>query len=94
MEAKLYGSMSSAKRGAERAKIANPVFTKLDDGKIALTEAIAAKAEGTGPVATFREIFTRLYGTVKRSDVIAEAVAKGISKNTAATYYQKLKAAL
>lgn len=98
---KIYSSMSSAKRGAERAKIANPVFTKRADGKIALSEAIvkAATKRRTSasnvesPVTIFRALFAEKYGKLKRSEIIAAAVERGIGKNTAATYYQKLSSA-
>lgn len=95
---KIYSSMSSAKRGAIRANIINPVFTKRPDGKIVLTEAAikaavkrrttASKVES--PVSMFKNLFAEKFGKVKRSELIAEAVARGIGKNTAATYYQKL----
>lgn len=98
---KIYTSMSSAKRGALRANIVNPVFTKRPDGKIVLTEAVikaAAKRRTTAsttesPVSIFRALFAEKYGKIKRSELIAEAVARGVGKNTAATYYQKLSSA-
>lgn len=99
---KIYSSMSSAKRGAERAKIANPVFTKRADGKIALSEAIVKAATNKrrtsasnveSPVTIFRALFAEKYGKLKRSEIIAAAVERGIGKNTAATYYQKLSSA-
>lgn len=98
MEAKVYSSMASAKRGADRAKMTNPEFEKLADGRVSVREFVAkvaeaAVAEAEGPVAKFRKIFDAGFGKMKRSEVIAKAVEAGISKNTAATYYQKLKAA-
>jgi hypothetical protein len=98
---KIYSSMSSAKRGAVRAKIANPVFTKRADGKVVVSEAIVkavVKRRTTAsniesPVSIFRTLFAEKFGKVKRSELIAEAVARGVGKNTAATYYQKLSKA-
>jgi crotonobetainyl-CoA:carnitine CoA-transferase CaiB-like acyl-CoA transferase len=98
--AKIYSSMSSAKRGALRAQFANPVFTKTADGKIAVMEA--AKKRGRvatistsakPPVAAFREMFQANFGKVARGELIKLAVSNGIAKNTAATFYQKFKAA-
>lgn len=94
---KIYSSMSSAKRGALRAGFANPVFTKLDNGKIAIAEAMIKKAKRSrtastaeDPVKIFRSLFAENFGKVKRSALIAEAIARGVNKHTAATYYQKL----
>jgi hypothetical protein len=84
--------MSSAKRGALRANMKNPIFVKTADGKVSVTEKIA-ETLSTGPVAMFRKIFDESFGKLRRSEVIAKAVEAGISKNTAATYYQKLKTA-
>lgn len=99
---KIYASMSSAKRGAVRANIVNPVFTKRPDGMVVLTEAVvkaaAVKRRTTAsniesPVSMFKSLFAEKYGKLKRSELIAEAVARGVGKNTAATYYQKLSKA-
>ncbi len=100
MEAMVYSSMSSAKRGAERKGVKNPVFEKTADGKVKVSEFVAAVAatapaftNGDGPVAVFKALFEANFGKVKRSELIAKAVEFGVSKNTAATYYQKLKTA-
>lgn len=94
---KLYSSMSSAKRGALRAGVTNPVFTKLDNGKIALTEAVIKKIKRSrtastteDPVKVFRALFAENFGKMKRGKLIAEAISRGVNKHTAATYYQKL----
>lgn len=89
--------MSSAKRGAVRAKLSSPTFTKRSDGKIVLTEQRSKltrvlKSSVESPVAKFRTIFSDKYGKVARKDVIQAAISNGIAKNTAATYYQKLAA--
>ena len=99
MEVKVYSSMGSAKRGAVRAGLKNPVFEKTADGKVKVSEFVAAVAtapaftNGEGPVAVFKALFEANFGKVKRSELIAKAVEFGVSKNTAATYYQKLKTA-
>lgn len=92
METKIYSSMSSAKRGAMRAGMKTPKFTKLVDGRVEVTETAKARKSDNGPVAIFRAIFKAEFGKLRRSEVIAKAIEAGISKNTAATYYQKLKA--
>lgn len=97
---KIYSSMSSAKRGVVRAGLQTPVYTKQVDGKILVTVAKAVNNTSTratvstvsSPVAKFREIFSKNYGTVRRKDLIALAVKGGVSRGTAATYYQKLAA--
>jgi hypothetical protein len=98
---KIYSSMSSAKRGADRANIVNPVYTTRPDGKIVLTEAVIKTASKRrtsasnieSPVTIFRALFAEKFGKIKRSELIAEAVIRGVGKNTAATYYQKLSSA-
>jgi hypothetical protein len=42
------------------------------------------------PVAAFRELFQANHGRLRRGELIELAVQKGIGRNTAATYYQKL----
>jgi hypothetical protein len=92
---KIYTTMSSAKRGAMRAKIVNPVFTKREDGRIVVSEAlvkeIVKKARTPRENSTMTIIKAILAETgMKRSQVIAAAVAKGIPLNTARSYYQKI----
>jgi len=95
---KTYTSMSSAKRGAVRAGLVQPIFIKRDDGKILVTLAAKAKTKKASlvsssivsPVAEFRQIFLANYGLLRRKDVIDLAVKQGVSRGTAATYYQKL----
>lgn len=94
---KIYSSMSSAKRGAVRAKLSAPVFTKRSDGKVVLTEqrnktTRVLKSTVDSPVAEFRTIFSEKYGKVARKEIIQAAISRGVAKNTAATYYQKLAA--
>lgn len=95
----VYSSMSAAKRGAVRAKLSNPVFTKLDGGKIQLSEHEIVKlvskrrskvSNVESPVAVFRELFKINFGKMTRGELIKLAIEKGIAKNTAATHYQWL----
>lgn len=97
----VYSSMSAAKRGAVRAKLVNPIYTKMEDGKIRLMEqeevkkVVVSKRRKTvsnvdSPVAMFRELFKANFGKMKRGELIKLAVEKGIAKNTAATHYQWL----
>ena len=93
---KIYTTMSSAKRGAVRAKISNPVFNKLADGRISVSEAVMqevkkVRAAKTGTnMQILKDLIAKKRGTMGRSMVIAEAVALGISFNTARSYYQKI----
>lgn len=93
-----YSTMSAAKRGAVRAKLTNPIFTKTDEGKVFVTEQklVASPKQNKrrtvssidSPVAVFRELFTANFGKIKRGELIKLAVEHGVAKNTAATHYQ------
>lgn len=43
-----------------------------------------------GPVSVFKEIFAAHFGTLPRKEILDKAEAAGVSRNTAATYYQKM----
>lgn len=93
---KIYTTMSSAKRGAIRAKISNPVFNKLADGRISVSEAVMEEVKKVRKTKTgttmeiIKDLVAKKGGTMGRSMVIAEAVALGVSYHTARSYYQKI----
>jgi len=92
---KTYTSLASAKRGAVRGNIVNPIFETLEDGRIAVKFEVEAPAETVstvGPIAKYRELFAANYGKLSWSDMIKAAMAVGIKENTAKTYYYKLRA--
>ena len=96
----IYTTLASAKKGAQRANIPNPTFSKNAEGKIVVhmaTDKPSARRSTVSkigsPVDAFRKIFDAHYGKLRRSEVIDKAVEAGVAKNTAATYYQKLRTA-
>ena len=94
---KTYTTMSSAKRGAIRAGLKSPTYTKTAEGRIVVTEGVVKamrKRTSTveSPVDVFRNIFAAKYGEFTRKQIIDYAHQRGVSRGTAATYYQKLAA--
>ena len=85
-----YANRSGATRRAKQLGIKDPIITVRADGRVALFKQ--ERVVKGGPVETFRQIFTENYGDKSWSEIIAMAEEAGVNKNTAKTYYYKLKA--
>lgn len=97
-----YSSKSVAKRGAERAGIANPEFVKRDDGRVEVRDmdrplynsAAREKSEVKGAVRIVWDLCAEMIPTgAKRRDVVGKAVELGVALNTARTQYQHYRKA-
>jgi hypothetical protein len=81
---------ASAELATKVAKAKAPKAEKAPKGPKAPRNTVSAIES---PVAKFREIFEANFGTLGRSEIIKLAVEAGVGKNTATSFYQRLKAA-
>ena len=94
-ETKTYSSKATAKRGAERAGIKNPVLSERPDGRWVIgalasplyDASLRVKSEVKNPVKLVWDLCFE-QPKAKRKDIVSRAIDLGVSLNTARTQYQ------
>lgn len=95
LEAMLKREMKVDPKKDRKAKV--QTVKRAPRVKKAATKAATKTSKGTGTKRTVnkaaitRDIFTSMYGTSSRKDVIAKFVEAGLTPAGASTYYQKWK---
>lgn len=95
-----YATRNNAMRRASQLNIEDPVLKVNDEGRVELFRKEKQNKQQTSveksstkehPVKVFRRIFAENFGVKSWSEIISIAAAAGVNKNTAKTYYYKLK---
>jgi len=97
-----YASKATAKRGIARHGIANPKLVEREDGRVEVRDMdrplynyeARTKSAIKGAVKIVWDLAAEMIPQgAKRKDIVAKAIAAGVSPNTAKTQYQYYRAA-